>query len=177
MFRHILILILLTATSLTAYAQSRSSDNSSPLIPGNEKDWAAPGSPAEELIHRAAIRREENAFKEMIERAKENARLSSELSSSFESRKTLGVEDLKKLERIEKLARKIRSGAGGSDDDEPLADPPEDAGGAVKRLADVSGDLLKKVEKTSRMITSAAVIKRSNELIELTRHVRKFFGR
>ena len=175
MFKLLLPAILIFASAAAASAQRRGSDNSAPLIPGMEKP--EPGSPEEELLHRAASMREERAFQELLERAKENARLGAELSSSFASNKTLSGDDLKKLERIEKLARKIRSGAGGSDDDEPLKDPPREPAGAVKRLAEISHDLLKKVEKTSRFVTSASVVERSNELIELARHVRKLFGR
>jgi SMC interacting uncharacterized protein involved in chromosome segregation len=175
MFKLLLSCALLFALAAAASAQRRGSDNSSPLIPGTEAP--RPGSPEEELMHRAAIEREKEAFKDLVDRAKENAKLSAEVSSSFEQNKALTGDDLKKLERMEKLARKIRSGAGGSDDDEPLKDPPQDTAGAVKMLAEVSDDLLKKVEKTSRFVTSASVVKRSNELIELTRHVRKLSGR
>ena len=81
-------------------------------------------------------------------------------------------DDLKKLERLEKLARKIRGTAGGSDGDKELPDAPGVIGGALSRLAKLSGDLKKSVSKTSRFVISAAVIERSNELIELIRHIR-----
>lgn len=178
MFKLLLSLALLFATATAAAAQQRQrrgSDNTSPLIPGMaEPD---PDSPEAELLHRAAIKRDEEAYKDLLERARENARLTAEVNTSFEANRALNADDLKKLERIEKLARKIRSGAGGSDDDEPLKDPPQEAGGALKLMTELSDDLLKRVEKTSRFVTSATVVKRSNELIELTRHVRKLFGR
>jgi hypothetical protein len=73
---------------------------------------------------------------------------------------------------MEKLARKIRGGAGGSDNDKVLQDPPGRIEGALKRLAELSGDLKKSVLKTSRLVISAGVIERSNEMIELIRHIR-----
>ena len=83
-----------------------------------------------------------------------------------------GVDDLKKLERLDKLAHKIRSGAGGSDDDEVLENPPDRLADAVARLAEISDTLNKSVQKTSRLVISAAVIKHSNELIELIKRIR-----
>lgn len=133
------------------------------------------GSPEEELKYRASVRRDESSHKEMVERAKESMQLVSEVRGSFESAKSLGAEELKKLERVEKLARKIRGGAGGGDDEEVLKDPPAKLEGALSRLSEVSDELLKRVEKTSRFVTSASVIEHSNEVIELVRHIKTFF--
>jgi hypothetical protein len=130
------------------------------------------GSPEEEMLRRAEIRHEEEIHKEMIERADQAALLGDEILSSYRKNNSLTRDDLKRLERLEKLARKIRGGAGGSDDDEELRDPPGRIEGAVSRLAELSGDLKKSVLKTSRLVISAAVIERSNEVIELIRHIR-----
>jgi hypothetical protein len=86
--------------------------------------------------------------------------------------KSLNKDDLKKLDRMEKLVRKIRGGAGGSDDDEPLDNPPQGMDKAVARLAELSDQLNKSVQKTSRLVISAAVINSSNQLIELIKHIR-----
>lgn len=130
------------------------------------------GSPEEEMLRRAEIRHEEENHKEMVERADEVAQLGDEILTSFKQNNSLTRDDLKKLERLEKLARKIRGGAGGSDDKETLPDPPGKIEGAVKRLAEISGVLKKSVQKTSRLVISAAVIERSNDVIELVRHIR-----
>lgn len=130
------------------------------------------GSPEEEMLTRAAIRREEETHKDMVERADEAAHLGDELLASFKKNNSLTREDAKRLERLEKLARKIRSGAGGSDDEETLSDPPSRIDGAVERLAKLTGDLKESVAKTSRMVISANVIERSNDVIELIRHIR-----
>jgi len=73
---------------------------------------------------------------------------------------------------MEKLARKIRGGTGGSDDDAPLENAPRQLDKALARLAEVSGQLNKSVQKTSRLVISASVINSSNELIELIKHIR-----
>lgn len=132
------------------------------------------GSPEAELLKRAEIRHEEENHREMVERADETVRLGTDLLQAFDRYKSLNREDLKLLERMEKLARKIRGGAGGSDDDAQLEDPPAQLEQAVVRLAEVSEKLGESVRKTSRLVVSGAVIKRSNELLELIRHVRAF---
>ena len=130
------------------------------------------GSPAEEILQRAQIKHEEDAHKEMVERADEMAHIGGEILNSFEHSKALSRDDLKKLDRMEKLARKIRSNAGASDDEEELQDSPDHIEDAVKRLAEIPDTLKKDVEKTSRLVISAAVIKNSNQLIGLIRRIK-----
>lgn len=145
--------------------------------PGSRRGPQRPGnigSPEAELLKRAEIRHEEENHREMVERADETARLAFGLRDSFARTKGLGRDDLKMLEKMEKLARKIRGGAGGSDDDEKLQDPPAQLEQAVARIAEVSGKLGESVRKSSRLVVSGAVIKGSNELIELIRHARAF---
>lgn len=160
--------------ALTVHAQS----NSAPSFPS---DRTAPpptrdglGSPEQELLDRAVIRSEEASHRESLERAKEGAQLGAELRETFKNQKSLSREALKKLERLEKLARGIRSRAGGSDDDDILENPPSDLEAALARLAELSAELRKHVEKTSRHVVSTAVIEQSNELIELVRFIRTF---
>lgn len=167
-------LSLLFCLAASARAQSGSIEN--PLGPPRQRENETIfGSPEAEIKYRASVRHAESSHKEMVERARENAQIVSEVRASFDAVKSLGAEDLKKLEKIEKLARKIRGAAGGGDDKEVLQDPPARLEGAMARLSELSGDLLKRVEKTSRFVTSASVIERSNELIELVRHIKTFF--
>ena len=112
--------------------------------------------------------------REMVERAEEAVELGDQLLASYKKNNSLTRDDQKRLERLEKLARRIRGGAGGSDDDEELSDPPGQVEGAVSRLAKLAGDLKESVSKTSRLVISANVIERSNEMIELIRHIRSF---
>ncbi|MET0645550.1 MAG: hypothetical protein ABW208_02950 [Pyrinomonadaceae bacterium] len=124
------------------------------------------------MLRRAEIRRDEETHKDMVERADEVAQLGDQLLASFKKNNSLTRDDQKRLERLEKLARKIRGGAGGSDDEEKLSDPPVQIEGAVTRLAKLTCDLKQSVSKTSRLVISANVIQRSNEMIELIRHIR-----
>lgn len=130
------------------------------------------GTPEEEILRRAQIKHEEESHKEMVERADETAQIGVEILDSYNKSKSLSRDDLKKLDRMEKLARKIRSNAGASDDEEGLEDPPSRVEDVVKRLAEVSDTLKKNVQKTSRLVISAAVIKNSNELIGLIRRIK-----
>jgi hypothetical protein len=175
MTRTLLFIVILLGSALVAGAQSRGADNSTPMVPGIDKKKNPLDRYEEEFYRRAEIRRGEEAHKEMLSRAQEGTQLARQLRAGFDQRPALGVEELKKLERLESLAKKIRGGAGGSDDDEPLRDVPNDTGAALRVLADATEDLLKKVEKTSRLVTSAAVVERANEVIELSKHIRKLF--
>ncbi len=132
------------------------------------------GSPEEEMLHRAEIRRGEEAHQEMLERAKEGAEIVLQIKQQFEKNSALGTEELKSLERVEKLVRKIRGSSGGSDDDSSQ-NLPLKADAAIGQLVDAFDDLSRKVEKTSRLVTSAAVIQRSNEVIRLVKHIRTLF--
>ncbi|MDT5271338.1 MAG: hypothetical protein QOH49_3524 [Acidobacteriota bacterium] len=154
------------ATQLPSAAQAQQSPDQKPQRSGDF------GSPEAEMLRRAEIRREEETHKEMVERADEAAQIGDQLLTSYRKNNSLTRDDQKRLERLEKLARKIRGGAGGSDDEEELSDPPGQVERAVTRLAKLTGDLKESVSKTSRLVISANVIQRSNEMIELIRHIR-----
>ena len=159
---------LLAFAPVAASAQVNGADQPRPQRPSDF------GSPTEEMLHRAEIRREEESHKEMVERADEAVQIGDELLASFKKNNSLTHDDLKRLEKLEKLARKIRGSLGGSDDAEELSDPPGQIEGAVERLAKLTGDLKESVSKTSRLVISGNVIRRSNEVIELVRHIRTF---
>jgi anion-transporting ArsA/GET3 family ATPase len=166
----ITLLVLLSLTAGVAAAQTpHSSVGDTGEDQRRRNDM---GPPEREMLHRAEIRAAEESYKEMLERAAEAASLADQVRASFDKSQSLSREDLKKLERLEKLARKIRGAAGGSDDKEEQS-LPEKLGSAVSRIAEVSGLLKKSVEKTSRLVISAAVIEQTNELIELVRQIRQ----
>ena len=167
----LLVSVLLFALSVCASAQTKPDPQDIKSDP-SQKSGEDMGPATEEIMRRAEIRREEDSHKEMVERADEAAQIGGELLTSYKKKKSLSGDDLKKLERLDKLAHKIRSGAGGSDDDEVLENPPDRLADAVARLAEISDTLNKSVQKTSRLVISAAVIKHSNELIELIKRIR-----
>jgi hypothetical protein len=168
--------LVLALASLALLASAAAAQTGSQVNPPTDASGQNPrrelGSPEAEIIRRAEIKHEEESHKEMVDRADEAALIGEQLLNAFQKSKSLGKDDLKKLDRMEKLARKIRGGAGGSDDDSPLENPPQQLEKAVARLAEISGQLNKSVQKTSRLVISAAVINSSNELIELIKHIR-----
>jgi len=121
------------------------------------------------------IKLEEKQYQENLSRAREAAALSSELRNSYEQKKTLTREDAKKLERLEKLTKKIRGEAGGSDEDELLDNPPHELESALGKLADVADSLSKVVEKTPRQVISALVIEQANVVLQLVKITRNLF--
>lgn len=128
----------------------------------------------QEMLREMEVKRAQNEHKQNIERAKESAQLGAELRDAYAQQKSLGQADLKKLGRMEKLARQLRSEAGGSDDEEPLKDPPKDMQATLARMAELTEELRKCIEKMPRQVVSAGVITQTNELIELVRLARTF---
>ncbi|HJR07197.1 MAG TPA: hypothetical protein VJ842_08070 [Pyrinomonadaceae bacterium] len=142
---------------------------------GNQQEDPEQNASHREMLKEMELKREESDYKEHLARAKENAQLAAELQETFARQKTFESADLKKLGRMEKLARQIRSRAGGEEDKEDLKEPPPKIEAALGRLAELSTELQKKVESTPRQVVSAAVIKRANEVVELVRYIRTIY--
>lgn len=177
--RPTLCLILLCSALCVAQAQNQSSSQNPNDSFGADKDARRSnrdllGSPEDEMLIRQKIKADEKGYQENVERAREAAQLSAEVRDAFLSNKTLGRTEEKKLERLEKITRKIRSQAGGSDVSDALDDPPAQIEPALARLAEVSDKLRKGVEKTPRQVISAAVIEHANEVLELIRAIHSF---
>lgn len=157
---------LLFAFAVTTGAQSRADDA--------EQERTLPmGSPAAEAMARQLIEHEKKEHRENIERAQEVARLSQEIQRDIEKKARLDAEGARRLERIEKLARRIRSEAGGSDMPGALKDAPTTIEQAAHRLSRIAKELSAEVEKTPRQVISASIIEKSNEIIELARLIRR----
>jgi hypothetical protein len=154
-----------------AQGQIGSNDPFNPGKPGAGHESPL-GSPEVEMRARLEIQRAEKLRKENLDRAREVAHLGAELRDIYAKNRSFDRDGIKKLERLEKLTRRIRSEAGGSDDDETLKDAPREMDAAMTRIADLSVELRKGVEKTPRLVISAAVIDRANQLLELINFVR-----
>lgn len=125
-----------------------------------------------EMLKRREIKLAEKEHKDNVERAREVAALGAQLRDSYKENKSLGHEGTKKLDRLEKLTRKIRSEAGGSDEDALIDNLPRELEPALSRLAEESDSLQKVVEKTPRQVVSAAVIEKANVLLQLLKFCR-----
>lgn len=144
-------------------SQSRSSDDDEPNRLGSAED---------EMRARNQIKYYEKLHQENIHHAREVAELSEKLRALYEDHRSFGQAERKNLERIEKLVRRIRSAAGGSNGDSVDNSTPRDLPTALSRLTEASDALRTGVEKTPRMVVSAAVIERSNELLQILRYLR-----
>lgn len=173
--RLLLILVATAYSSCVAIAQQErpSTADQSRTSPKSREDIPL-GSPEQEMIKRVEIKQEEALHKENLERARENAQIGAELRSAFVNNKALNSADMKKLSRMEKLIRRIRSAAGGSDDEETVKDLPPNLDVTLEQLAAGAEELHKRVEKTPRLVISANVIERTNKLLGLIRHIRSF---
>lgn len=131
-------------------------------------------SPMElEMRARRELKAAEKEHQENLDRAQEAAHLGTELRDAYTNNRSIGREELKKLERLEKLTRRIRSEAGGSDDkDSSVEKAPPQLETAVSRLAEISEEMRKRVEKTPRQVVSASVIERANELLDIITYIR-----
>ena len=149
---------------------SISADKRSPDSPENQRG----NSMAEELRIKREIKSAERDHEQHLERAKEVSDLGQELLTSFKKNNALNREDIKKLEKLEKLAKRIRSEAGGSDHVKIIETMPGDIVEALDCVAKVSNALNEKVQETPRQVVSTAIIDNANVLLELVRIVRSF---
>ena len=131
-------------------------------------------SAIEEMRARWDIKFAEKERHENLDRAREAAQLGSEIQITYTRNNSFSPTEKKKLDRLEKVTRKIRSRAGGSDGDVTLKDMSNQMATLLKRLSETAEELKTAVEKTPRQIVSATVIERSNELLEIIRYVRSF---
>jgi hypothetical protein len=165
--------LLLLLGSFPAYSQTRPAPQLDPKPPTSDKDDLGSdiGSHESEMRAKLALTRDKKLYDENLARAKEASEIASQLLDSYQAKKSFSSEDNKKLERIEKLTRRIRNEAGGTETDVEMEVPPL-LETAIKRVAEMAEDLRKEVEKTPRHVISTAVIDQANKLLELIQHVR-----
>ena len=166
LYRLLLFLILIASFSCLGRAQNRR----------DPSGLDAPSPIEMEMRARRDIKAAEKEHQENLDRAHQAAQLSIELRDAYTHNKSLGREDFKKLERLEKITRRIRSEAGGSDDRDPGFEKiPTQLEAAISRLAEVSEVMRKGVEKTPRQVISAPVIEHANELLDIIAYIRSQF--
>ena len=170
-----LSLVLFGAASV--YGQAKPNPTPPPEPPSSnpdKSDSSLPdfGSPESEMKARSVLKAEKKQYDENVARAREAALLATQLVDAYQSRKTFSSEDSKKFERLEKLTKKIRNEAGGSETDPDVKDIPDAMEAAVKRVAELADELRKQVENTPRHVISASVIDQANKLLGLIQHVR-----
>jgi hypothetical protein len=168
-----IFLCLFSAGSSFAQAQSARIPEPLPIDPRSD-DTPQERSPLVDMMVKRRIRMEEKEYQENIDRAREAAQISAELRAAYSNNHRLSDADLKKLDRLEKLTKKIREEVGGSNGDGIPDKVPFDVQSALERIDHLADALKVKMEKTPRMVVSAAVIDNANELLDLIKIVRSF---
>jgi hypothetical protein len=130
----------------------------------------------QENLAQQRIDREKKDHEELLKRGEEALKLSEDLEKSFSENNKLSSDDRKKLDRLEKLVKKIRGDLGGDDGDADVEEnPPSTLPGAVKFLQENTVRLVNELKKTTRYSISAIAIKSSNLLLKAVKIIR--FGR
>ena len=121
---------------------------------------------------RLILKKEKKDYEEHVERAKEARDLAAELQKTYEIAHSFNAADYKKLERLEKLTRRVRNEVGGSQTDADPKDLPKTQDDAVPLLAEMAKELCDEVEKTPRRVVSTSIIDQANKLISLIQYLR-----
>ncbi len=146
------------------------SDASSPAPGSNQKEEVPKN--IQESLAKQRIDREKKEFAELLERGEEALKLSDELEQSFAQNNKFSNEDQKKLDRLEKVIKKIRVELGSEGGDDETKDKPLSVLTALKILQTDTVKLLDELKKTSRYSISVVAVESSNALLNLVRFLR-----
>ncbi len=168
-------MLLMMFFGITAFAQidaaSREGRPQREDLPKNIKETMA----------KQRIEREKKEYEELLQKSQEAVKLSEELEKSFTNSNQLSNEDRKKLDRLEKLIKKIRSDLGGDDDGEKEIVEKESnqvsspIGNAFKTMQTNAAQLFSEIKKSTRYSISVIAIQTSNALLKLVKFIR--FGK
>jgi hypothetical protein len=173
------IFILLYTPGLyppVAFAQSpnqasRSSDAKAPAR--NHRDGDQESTLPEDMRIKMAIAREEDEYKKTLEDVEKLSGLSDEVAKGYVERKQLSADDVKKLNTIEKLAKRILSHAGGEEvGNKPGSVEHLELADAIDKLNSAAANIKKDMKAETRFVVSATVIANSNDVINLARLIR-----
>ena len=128
----------------------------------------------EEIRAKRMIKMAEKEHQENLDRAKEIQQIGKQLKESLQGKSALDRDNLKKIDRLEKLTKKVRGDAGGESEDLQIVNPPKDLPDAGCQIGEKSEALSKEVQNTPRQVVSATVISSANILLELIRIARTF---
>ena len=139
--------------------------------PDDEQD---PTRLPDDMRIKMAIARAEENHKKFLDDVEKLGDLSDEIARGYAERKRLSSDDIKKLGTIEKLAKRILSHAGGDE-----IEPPNDSqaqmllGDAIELMTTTAAKIRKEMTGETRFVVSATVIANSNEVINLSRFIRR----
>jgi len=170
-FRLIFAVFLVLTAIICANAQVTMPDASSRSGRSNESQEDLPKN-VKETLAKSRIDRDKKQYEELIQRGEEAAQLSDELGKSFVKQNKFSSEDQKKLDRLEKLVKKIRKELGGDDDENSDEGKPSSMPTAIKTLQETTTKLVDMIKKSTRYSISVAAIESSNALLKIVRFIR-----
>lgn len=170
-----ILLAVILAFSVGARAQS--ADASSASGRPEQEDYS---DGIKETLAKQRIKTEEKQFAELIDRTEQAAAISEELNKSFETTRKFTSEDAKKLDRLEKIVKKIRQELGSvknggdpeANDDDAPPEKPLSVKNALGNMREDTSNLLAEIKKAGRFSISVAAIESSNSLLRLVRFLR-----
>lgn len=173
-----LILIVLSAGAAFSQTSAPQVPRPSPTPPPRPVDgtFSSPNDAPlttfeEEIRAKREIKIAEKDHQENLNRAREIGEIGKYLRESFKGKSAFDRECFKKIERLEKLTKKVRSEAGGEDEEVNIT-RPSDLSSAITQIADASETLSKEVQNTPRRVVSASAIANANVLLELIKIAR-----
>lgn len=129
-----------------------------------------------ETLAKERIKSEEKEYQELVQRGEEAAKLGEELNKSLATSQKFTAEDVKKLDRLEKIVKKIREELGAKDEDadqdEKKSERPSSFQSAVINIKEDTANLLSEIKKIGRHSISVVAIESSNALLKLVRFLR-----
>lgn len=170
-FRFLQFVFLLSLISFASVCVSAQIDASTPSgRPRQEEDL--PKSIKENLA-KGRIEQEKKEYEELLKRGEEALKLAEDLEKSFAANNQLSSEDFKKLERLEKIVKKIRNELGGDEDDENAEEKsPSTLENAFKALQENTVKLVNELKKSTRYSISVLAIESSNMLLKVVKFLR-----
>jgi hypothetical protein len=128
----------------------------------------------EEMRIKMAIARAEEDHKKILEDVEKLSNLSGDVAKNYGDTKQLSGDDIKKLGTIEKLAKRILTHAGGEEvDPKTGANEQLALANAIDMLGTSVANIKKEMTAETRFVVSATVIANSNEVISLSRLIRR----
>lgn len=126
-----------------------------------------------ENIKKMEAERLKKDYNEMLKNGEEAVKLSEEVELSYDKNSKFSAEDFTKLERIEKLLKKIRGEMGGDGDSDVKKDEESlSIKSAVSSLKSSVVTLYDELKKTSRFSISVVAVQSSNSLLGIVRFLR-----
>ncbi len=171
-FNFLILSAAIALCGFTAQAQLSKADNSDQTDNSVTKTF-------EETLVKQRINRDKKDHQEMIDRGDEAVLLSNQIEKSFETNHQLSTQDAQKLDKLEKLIKKIRTELGAESDDAEAVndlqskDKNDVFENAFQKLKSLTGDLSDKLKETTRFSISVAAIETSNKLLSFVRFLRK----